>query len=182
MNRLTRRPWQCNDRRIIFPITDCWSEPSILAPYNSPFPDVPCLDKPSLTSVVATQIKKWGPHESEWHVWVMYGRWNDSVRANGCMWHSCAVNTGKKTSHSGWTPKQNTQTPSGSRFPGHSFAGERTPVVSAYQPGGISSYSDIIPNDGALKACHLHFQSKKTKNKKKNQRSWVTYREEKGRC
>lgn len=63
--------------------------------------------------------------------------------------------------------KQNTQTPSGSRFPGRSFAGERTPAVGAYQPGGISSYSDIIPNDGALKACHLHFQSKETKKKNK---------------
>lgn len=45
--------------------------------HNSPFLDVPGLDKPSLTSVVAKQIKKMGPHESEWHVWVMYGGWND---------------------------------------------------------------------------------------------------------
>lgn len=45
--------------------------------------------------------------------------------------------------------------------------GERTPALAAYQPAGISSYSDIIPNDGALKACHLHFQSEKTWGKKK---------------
>lgn len=28
MNRLTHRPWRCDDRRVIFPLTDCRSESS----------------------------------------------------------------------------------------------------------------------------------------------------------
>lgn len=62
MNRLTRRPWRRDDRRVIFPLTDCRSEsPRAERHIIHLFPDVPRLNKPSFTSVVAKQIKKWGP-------------------------------------------------------------------------------------------------------------------------
>lgn len=99
----------------------------------------------------------------------MYGGWKVSVRATVIPLRGSHDGKGeekkerKKKPHSVRlnTKAKHAETPSGSRFPGRSFTGERTPALAAYQPAGISSYSDIIPNDGALKACHLHFQSEK---------------------
>lgn len=100
----------------------------------------------------------------------MYGGWKGSVRAMVTPLRGSYDEKGeekKEKKKTLCTVKQESKTRRDTireqvRFSGRSFTGERTPALAAYQPAGISSYSDIIPNDGALKGCHLYFQSEKT--------------------